>query len=156
MIKGLPLTEQLQEYLDHGRVELRAGTAHQDFQYLLRRHGSTVSAIAADSVVDIGDVDNADTYGDLLSGESVGVAAAVVVFVVQLHDRQVVLERPGFFENAFADLGVELDELELLFIEWAALLQHRVWNSDLPDVVHLSANANDLDFPLWESHGFRN
>src|SRR5439155_20385082 len=82
---------------------------------------------------------------DPLAGQAVRVPAAVPALVVVTDDRHRGAERAELADDVSADLGVALDELELLFGEAGGLRQDGVWDAELADVVEEGAEAQRIE-----------
>src|SRR5208337_5090612 len=67
---------------DEARIELRAGATFEFGESFLGGAAFLVAAVAGDSVVGVGDGDDAGTNGDVLAGEGVGIAGTIEEFVV--------------------------------------------------------------------------
>ncbi len=74
--------------------------------------------------------------------ETVRIAAAVPVFVMQFDDWKIRAESVYAFEDFASDGGMLLDQCKLRVTQYAGLLQYVIRNSDLPDVVEQGADAN--------------
>ena len=83
---------------------------------------------------------------DLRPGQAVGVARAVEVLAARAHDARDVGERRRAQQDPLGDHRVAADELPLLGGERAGLVEDRVRDRHLPDVVQLrrQPRARDL------------
>ena len=95
-------------------------------------------------------MNDASVEGDIISGEAVGVAGAIVVFVMEADDGEIVDENAGAFEDANADGGVSFDDDAFRIGEAAVFEQDTVWNADLADVVKQGTNTDPFDFVFEE------
>src|SRR5512133_1027793 len=126
-------------------VELRAGVGAQLVGRLLRREGVAVAAIAGHRVPGVAREDDAGPERDALAGQAVGVAAAVPAFVAGAPDPADGAQRLGRADDALADDRVLADEAPLGVVERAGLVQDRVRDGDLADVVQLGGADHDVE-----------
>ena len=96
-------------------------------------------------LVGVGDGDDPRPDRDLLAGEPVRVAAAVVPLVVVEHDRRRVAQRAGLLEDDLADLGVLGDDPPLRLVELARLGEDLVRDRELAQVVEQARRPDPVD-----------
>src|SRR4051812_5057638 len=106
-------------------VELGAGAAAQLGERLLGIERALVRAVRRHRVVGIADRDDSCAERDLVAGEAVRVAVAVVVLVARAHERGDRTQRDRGAEDALADDRVAGDELPLVRVELARLVEDR-------------------------------
>ena len=124
-----------EECLDHFLVPLRARSLRQDFFHAAIGHGVAVGPLVAHGVVGVGHRQNPGQHRDLLGRQAVGIALAVVPFVVVEHAGQQVANLPQLRQDPVADGHVLLDVLLLLTRERALFPQHGILDADLAHVV---------------------
>ena len=110
-------------------------------QSIFQLHGGLVGAVGGHGVERVGDGDDARHQRDLIALQSVGIAVAVHVFVVQFDARQHVLQLRDRAHDVGALGGVLLHQFEFLGGERAGLLQHAIVHADLADVVQQGGDA---------------
>ena len=132
------------ERVDDGGVELGAGTVMELCDGVHERHRQLVRAVARHRVVCVDDGDDARADRDLVAPEPVGVAAAVHPFVGRSDDRCDALECWCGGDDSFADLAVALHVAAFPGVERSGLVEDRVGDRCLPDVVELG-RARDIE-----------
>ena len=142
---GLQLVAQILADLDQAfhqqRVKGAALAVHDHMQCGVVVKGLFIAALAGQCVVNVGQRHGLGTNGDVVALQPVGVAAAVVPLMVpaadlacDLDQRCVLLERQ-IMQDFVADGGVRFHDLELFPRELAGLVQNRLGNIDLADVM---------------------
>ena len=110
-----------------------------------RARGAAVAAVAGHRVPGVAGEDDARAERDGLAGQAVGVAAAVPALVAGAHDAPHGAQRLGRADDALADDRVLADEAPLGLVERAGLVQDRVRDGDLADVVQLGGADHDVE-----------
>src|SRR5687767_6519312 len=138
--------EAAQERLNDLRVELRAGALAQLAKGVAVRHGLAVRAVARHRVVRVAGEDDPAAHRNGVAGQAVGVAAAVPALVLVAHDPRYAPESRDRPEDALADDRMLLHQDPLVVVEWTVLVQDRVRDADLADVVQQGRglHAGDL------------
>src|SRR5438128_2744181 len=113
---------------------------------------AAIGAIRRHSVVRIGNAYDSGVQGRLLAAQAIGVTPPIEVFMMKLEHRENLIELLDFFQYSLANLRMQLDQTELFICKAARFLQNRIWNSDLPDVVKLSARPDEIDLLGSKSH----
>ena len=117
------------------------------------RQAGLVNEFGAESVVDIGDGDDAGGQRDGLAGQAVGIAGAVVAFVVVADKLRGHLQKfrgspmlPGHGQQDIAaDDGVRFHHRAFFRFQLAGLEKDVIWNRDLADVVKQNAALQHAD-----------
>ena len=122
----------------------------EDFARDVFGEAVAIEAVGGHGVVSVGDMDDAGVEGDVVSGEAVGVAGAVVIFVMETDDGEIVDEDAGAFEDANADGGVGFDDGALDIGEAAVFEQDPVGNADLADVMEKGTDTDSFYFIFEE------
>ena len=144
---GADLVFGFEEGFDDDGVEVFAGTLLYDGDGFVEGHRGFVDALGNEGIENVGDGHDAGGKRDLLAFEAFGVAFAVPFLVVVVGHvlglaEVVFLEGvalDGLFDSAYdlgAFRGVGLHYLELFGGELAGLVEDRVGDLDLADVVH--------------------
>ena len=138
-------------------VELGTAAAPDLGDGMLDRERRLVGPSVGHGVERVGDRDDPSRDRDRLATQAGGIAAAVPALVVGERDlgRDLQNRKATFTENAPADHGVGLDDLELLRRELARLEQDRVGNPDLADVVQGGRALDHLDQLLVQAQHSR-
>jgi len=103
----------------------------------------SVGTVRDERVVDIADAEHAGRKVKLIAGESVGVAAAVEALVVVAHEPEHLgREAAEAADQLLSVLGVAADDRVLARVERAGLVEDRVRDRELADVVE---KAGDRD-----------
>ena len=147
---GLKL-HHLQERLHHLRVEVRPGFVHDQVAGALVRPAGAVRPVAGKGVVDVGHGEDSSGERDVLRAQAIGIAAPVPFFVVAPHGTDHRRRELHRLQNADAQLGVALDQRELVVGEASRLVQNVLGNRDLPDVVEGRAGRDRADFLVGQS-----
>ena len=87
---------------------------------------------------------------DVRPRETVGITGAVEPLVARAHEARDVGERGRGVQNPLADQRVTADEGPLVVGERAGLLEDRVGDGHLPDLVQRAGQACPFDFRLFE------
>jgi hypothetical protein len=145
-VRNLPGADAAHENGGHHRVELFACTVLNFFQGAFFAHATAVDAVRGHGVEGVGDGRQATFGRDLFALESVGVAPAVVAFVVVQDVRACGLEVLDALDHACADNWVGFDAGEFLVGEFAGFEEHVVGNGDFANVVHGAAEPDFLEF----------
>src|SRR6185295_6585326 len=74
------------------------------------RHRPAIGAVGGYGIPNIRDMDNADIHGDFIFSQTVGIAAAIRILVVQFDNRQEVAKSSYLLKDLFADLRVALNQ----------------------------------------------
>src|SRR5207253_6521052 len=127
------------------RVELRAGAALELRARRLAVERRPVGPWLDHRAERVADGDDARAERDLLAGEAVRIAATVPALVARADDRRDVRERLDRREDPLADDRVRAHHRPLLVVERRALVQHRLRDADLADVVEERAELDRLD-----------
>ena len=138
------VVEDADERLDQLRVELRAAAAAQLRDALLVRERRPVHAARRHGVVGVDQAEQPGDERDLLAGQAVGVAAAVVALVMVAHAGHVLVVQQRL-DDLGADGRVLLHQRPLLVRERPRLEQHAVGHGDLADVVQVGGLLELLD-----------
>ena len=124
-------------------VEVGAAAAADDVVAGVQGHGVSIAALGGYGVEHVGDGHDAGAQRYVRAAQALGIALAVPLFMVVERDlmrHALVLDveqvAEGIGDDPAADGGVLLHLLELLGREAAGLLQYRVGDADLADVVH--------------------
>ena len=118
-----------------GGVELGAGAAAQLVEGDLARERAAVGAVAVERVPGVAGEDDARRERDRVADEPVRVAVAVPALVLVAHGAGDGLQAGDGREDALADHRVLAHEHPLRGVERAGLVEERVGDADLADVV---------------------
>ena len=134
------------ERIHHVRVELDGAQPPDLGQRFRPGPGRLVRARMAERVEDVRERNDPRRERNLVAGEAVRIAGAVPPLVVEGRDLLGRLEdvRPTPGEDRAPDLGMGLDDVELLATQWAGLEQDRIGDADFPDVVQESCLTDQL------------
>ena len=110
-----------------------------------------VAALGAHGVEGVGDEDDARAERDVRGREPVRVARAVHALVARADEPRAALERRGGGEDALADDGVAADQRPLGVRQRAALLQDRLRDRHLADVVERGRVAQRLELAAGQA-----
>ncbi|KAI1691637.1 hypothetical protein Ddc_24113 [Ditylenchus destructor] len=132
------LGQHRHEQLHQCRVEVPARLRAQVFHRLLDRPGRLVGTNAGQRVEDVGDRDDAGLDGNRVARQSFRIAAAVPLLVVRQRDapRHAQQTAGVLAQDLRADRGMAAHHRPLGLVQRAGLLQDRVGNAQLADVVH--------------------
>jgi len=111
-----------------------------------------IGPIRDERVVGVADEDDPRRERDLFSGESVGIAVSVPALVLVSHRERNLSEPWQLPQDPLADRGVLAHEVPLRFVEWAGLVQDRIRDPDLPDVVEERTGLHLCECPPLEAH----
>src|SRR6185369_6928736 len=145
------------EHEDEGgnatRVEARVGLGLQMGERLLDRPGIAVDARRDECVVHIADGEDPCRQVKVVGVQSARVAAAVEALMVVEHEASdALVEAAELLEQLAPALGMCLDDRKLVVVERARLLQDRVRNRKLPDVVKQPAHREAAEAGAREAH----
>ena len=127
---------------DDRGVELRPGAAPELGQRVGALHRAPVRAVGGHRVPGVADRDHARAERDRVAGEAVGVAAAVEALVARAHELRDVGQRRRGGQDALADERVAAHERPLVLVQRPGLVEDRVGDGELADVVQLGALAD--------------
>ena len=137
------LRHDVAERLDDTRVELRARRLAQLRHPLLGVERVAVGARGRHRVIGVADGDDAGADRDRLARQGVRISMSVPALVTGAHHLGHRDERGRRAQDPLADDGVLVDERPLALVERARLVQDRVRDRHLSDVVQLRG-ANRL------------
>src|SRR3990172_949351 len=150
-VQPLP-TNDCYESVHDPAIKLLAGAAVQLLERLLQGDDALVGAVGGHRVEGVADEDDARAERDLVAGEAVGVAAAVVVLVVVGDYRRGGRQVGEAAGDPGAHLRVPLDHRPLVLAEAAGLLQDVVRHGELADVVEERGPLDKLLLPYAQPH----
>ena len=127
------------------RVELYRRVFLEFANRVFMAQGGAVRSSRGHRVVGIGNMHDARAQGNFQAGLLEGIAGAVPILVVQLHNRQVLLESADPFQNSASDRRMLAKHGHFVGGKLAGLSEDAVGNADLADVVKKASDANDLD-----------
>ena len=116
-------------------IELGSGASLELTQGLGAREPGPVGAIGNERVVGIAGENDPGGKRYFFAGEAVGIAAPVPALVLVTDGESDVRESGQLPQDPLADRGVLAHEIPLLVVQGARLVQDRIRDSDLPDVV---------------------
>ena len=140
---GLELVHLRAERVDDQRIELVTRAARELLERGRGRQRLAIGPRGRHGVVGDADRDHAGAERDLLAGDAVRIAAAVVALVARAHEAGDGRERGRGGEDALADDRVAPDLRPLLGLERGALAQHRLGDREHADVLELGG-AHDV------------
>src|SRR4051812_3577602 len=146
---ALGALQEVQEGLDHQRVELRAGALLELLAGALGPDAHAIGAVGDHCLVGVRDREDPRLRWDLGTRQAGWIAAAVGTLVVREHPSRKVLES-GTAQKSRPKLAVLLDLVPVAVVERPCLLQHLVGHADLADVVQHSGQLHALDSRLVE------
>ena len=120
---------------------------------LLHRPGVAVDAGRHEGVVHVADCEDPRREVEVVGFQATGIAAAVEALVVVEHEaRDALVEAAELLEQLAAALGMRLDDGELVVVERPGLLQDRVGDGELADVVQKTADRHASEACAREAH----
>ena len=147
--------EGLFEGVDDGGVEAFAGGVVEVCECAVVVECWLVGAAGGDRGVGVAGGDDAGFERDLVAGEAVGVAGAVVVFVVVADAGGGVAQARQGFEDGGADFGVSTQRLALVRVERVGAVKDLVGDRELADVVQPArepaAEDERVGRPSWRA-----
>src|SRR5580658_1314804 len=143
------------EAADYFWIELVGGAAFQFGEGFLGIASFFVGALGSDGVVGVGDGDDARAKGNLIGGEAVGIAGAIVKFVMVANHFADAIHGGERLENFRAELGVGFHGGPFGGVERAGLVQDDFRDADFADVVQQAGETNFLDLGLVHAQGLR-
>ena len=126
-----------------------------DFQRFFLRERLAVGPIGGERIVDVHGLQDARGERNFLAFQMVGIAAAILLFMVRTDDRQNVAESFQRRANALADDRMLFHDLSLGGIQWAGLQQDEFGHGDFADIVNDSAAPQRVALFLGQSDFFR-
>src|SRR5436190_8802475 len=135
---------------DAARAELRAGGAPELLQGLRGRPCGPVDAGREHRVERVRHVDDPSAERDFLPAQPVGIAGAVVAFVVVPDRWHGVVQEAEAVDDAGALVGVALHQVPLLLGQARRLQQDRVRDRELADVVEERRVTEQVELCLRE------
>src|SRR5260370_15632662 len=146
------LIQHAEEGFDDARVELLAGAAQKLGPGSFVRHRCVVDAAGCHGVIGINHSDDARAQGNVLAGESVGVACAVPALVMRSNDVGHLGECPAdLIQNLAANFRVFAHLYPLFVGERAWLAQDDVGYADLANIVQQRAQVNLVELFAGEA-----
>ena len=144
LAEGLPVREEEREQC---RVELRARPLGHEFERALEAEGRLVDAAGHQRIEHVGQADDAPLDRDRVAGQAVRIAAAVPALVVGQRDLRTEPKHRarGMRQQVVPVTGVFLHHVELLRREPAGLVEDRVADRDLADVVQRRGRLDQVD-----------
>src|ERR671923_108248 len=130
---------------DDERAELRAGVGPDLRHRLDEPAGAAVRAIGGQRVERVRDEDDSRGERNRLAGEAVGVAAAVHSLVARPRDLEDDRREPDAAEDVLRDDGVAPHHLPFLVGQRAGLVEDRLGDADLADVVEQRADLDRVE-----------
>ena len=100
-----------------------------------------VTAVSGHCLIRIAGSNDARAQGDLLPCQSIGIAASVPALVAGAHDDRDRAQRRRSIEYALPEHGVLAHELPLVFAQGAGLLEDRIGDSYLPDIMQFGGTG---------------
>src|SRR5580658_4752907 len=143
------------EAADYFWIELVGGAAFQFGEGFLGIASFFVGTLGSDGVVGVGDGDDAGAEGNLIGGEAVGIAGAIVKFVMVANHFTDSMHGGERLKNFCAELGVGFHGDPFGGVEWAGLIQNGFGNADFADVVQQTGETDFLYFGLVHAQGLR-
>src|SRR5262249_35263873 len=131
-------------------VELRARTLLEPAKCLVTRKSLAIRPVGRHRVVRVAHEDDARLERDVLAGNPIGIAGAVVALVAVTHDRADILEPVDGRDDALTELRMLLDQPALAVRQRARLRQDGLGDPDLADVVEERAELETLELPAVE------
>ena len=125
---------------DNG-IKLRAGQRANAFHGKVQIHGRLVGAVGGHGIERIRHANDARHQGDLRSRQSIRVAPAIDMLVVQFDARQHFLQLRNGAHDVRAFDGVLLHQAELFGRKRPRLFQHAILDADFSHVVQQRGNA---------------
>src|SRR5208282_3199920 len=123
------------EGTDDFRVELVCSAAFEFGEGFFGVASFLVGALGGDGVVGIGDGDDARAQGDLVAGEAIGIAGAIVKFVMVANHFADAVHGGEGLENFRAEFGVGFHGGPLGGVERAGFIENGFGDADFADVV---------------------
>ena len=147
-----PALQAVEERVRHRRVELRAGAA----LHLLDRRGdrkrTSIRSHRGHGVERIGDCEQARLFGNVLAGATGGIPAAVPALVVVQHVGQRFLSGPDGPDQPRARSGMLPDLRDLVGLERTALVEDRLRDHHLAEVVQRTAERQRPEPVIVPAH----
>ena len=113
----------------------------ENTQRAWQRQALPIRAITGQRVADVHDLEYAHSQRDVLSLQTVGVAAAIHAFVMVANDGQDVTERFERRADLLSEDGMLFDNPHLFGIQRSGLGQNAVRDSDLADIVDQTSDS---------------
>src|SRR6266550_9299325 len=131
----LAFAHHLNEVVDDDRIELRPLAGLQLGEREVWRAPLAGGTGRGHGVIGVADRDDARVQRDVLAGQAIRIAAAVVPLVMVEHDVQDLPEGLDRLQDARAQDGVHAHDQLLVLVELALFEQHFVDHADLADVM---------------------
>jgi hypothetical protein len=116
-------------------------------------HPFAVGPIGGNGIVYVGDGKDPGQHGDRFAGQAVRIAVAVKTLVVAADDVLFPVPQAQALHDIGADHRVLFDQAEFFIGQAAGLEQNVIPDTDLPDVVELAGDVENILFLLTAAHG---
>ena len=120
----------------YGSHQPRRVSSHMISSALSCESALAVWAIGGERIIDIHGLEDASGERDFIAFQVVGVAAAILLFVMPPDNGQDAAEGFQGRTDALSDDGMILHELSLEGVQWTGFQQHVLGHSNLANVVH--------------------
>src|SRR6185503_17354873 len=132
---GVKTRQVFDEPLDDDRIEMNSGTAQQQRSRFVERHATAKWPVFTNRIEAIDHGDNARGDGNLFAAQTIGITAAVPLFVVMPDDRNHWIREVHTTEDLGADDRVDLHLLKLSMSQRSGFIQNMRRHGELADVV---------------------
>ncbi len=119
---------------------------------LLRLKTRTVGPVFRQGTIHIGHRDNARFERQIWCHQPIRISRPIELFMVLSSDNRHLLESCYSFENLSCELRVLIDSVPLRFIELCRLVQYRIGETQLANVMQQRCTADQLYAVDWQPH----
>jgi hypothetical protein len=151
----LRLRQNLEEDVDHVRIERFARLLLQQRHRFFDRNQAVVHAFGRQSVEMVGDAQHPGAGWDLLTFQTGGITAAIPPLVVAEDDRGDRVRKRHVGDDRGADLRMDVEPLQLLDGQRTGLGEDVLRDGKLADIVQECRRLDRLDFALAHAKGPR-